>query len=60
MTTPEIAKEIVIAMICNGAFTFYSASSENDLDTPALNAKAVAAAYETVYAGLVATNSKSR
>lgn len=60
MTTQEIARDIVVAMIEKNAFTFYNSSNEKDLGTPALNAQAVAAAYEAIFAGLVATNSKQR
>lgn len=60
MATDDIAKEIVIAMIEKGAFTFYGASNEKDLETPVLNAKAVAAAFDVIYAGILDTYNKKR
>ncbi len=60
MTTQEIARDIVIAMIEKGAFTFYCANSEKDVETPSLNAKSVAAAYDVIYAGILVSLNKTR
>jgi len=60
MSIEEITKDIVVAMIEKGAFTFYAVSNENDLETPAFSGKAVAAAYESVYAGVYGAISKKR
>ena len=61
MTASEIAKEIVIAMINKGSVPYWSFVGDEQADKLAVtNAKAVAAAYEVVYAGIVESNSKSR
>ena len=60
MSTPEIAKEIVIAMINKGSIPYWSAGDDQADTVAAINAKAVAAAYEVVFAGLVETHSKNR
>ena len=61
VTASEIAKEIVIAMINKGSVPYWSFVGDEQADKLAVtNAKAVAAAYEVVYAGIVESNSKSR
>jgi hypothetical protein len=61
MATNEIAKEIVLAMIEKGSIPFWGFTGSDDAaDVATTNAKAVAAAYEAVYAGLLETYTKQR
>lgn len=58
MDTPEITKEIIIAMIEKGIIV--SDSKDPSITYPEKQAKAVAAAYEIVYAGVHASSIQKR
>ena len=57
----QLAKEIVIAMIENGGIPFASNDAHHTQNSASeKNAKAVAAAFEIVYAGILESKNKIR
>lgn len=57
----QLAKEIVIAMIESGGIPFASNDGNHTQDGASeKNAKAVAAAFEIVYAGILESKNKTR
>ena len=57
----QLAKEIVIAMIEKGGFPFTSNDANHTQNSASeKNAKAVAAAFEIVYAGILESKNKTR
>ena len=56
----EITKEIVLAMIDKNYIYHYKPASEGIEANAIQNSKAIAAAFETIYAGLVDTANKQR
>ena len=57
----QLAKEIVIAIIESGGIPFASNDANHTQDSASeKNAKAVAAAFEIVYAGILESKNKTR